>query len=450
MIEAPRLDVIVKKVQPVAYPVLGHHAPATSRKAASRQVMAESPPTPGIEAGNDHMAVGTENPVHFAQHRVGINRGFEQMWQENGIYRIRGHGEVFGSAHEVHARTAVSRDYGVPLCAGMAAEQVWSAPGANLQELIAKDVFEDGGNLTGLLEQQGGTSACLQPVRAHAAILAHARRAPYNGLFHRSQKLEPPMGFLAGKRVLIVGVASERSIAWGIAQAMSREGANLAYTYQTERLGERVRELAAITGSSLCLPLDVAEDNEITGMYEALAANWSSIDAIVHSVAFAPRDQLTGSYLDSVTRDGFRIAHDISSYSFAALAKYGRPLLSSSSALLTLSYLGAVRAIPNYNVMGPAKASLEANVRFMAAELGATGTRVNGISAGPIKTLAAAGISGFRTMLQSVANSVPIRRNVTIEDVGNAAAFLCSDLAAGITGEILYVDGGYSRVGMSF
>lgn len=257
------------------------------------------------------------------------------------------------------------------------------------------------------------------------------------------------MGFLADKRVLIVGVASERSIAWGIAQAMFREGANLAYTYQTERLGERVREMAAATGSSLCLPLDVAEDNAIVGMYEALGASWTSIDAIVHSVAFAPRDQLAGSYLDSVTRDGFQIAHDISSYSFAALAKYGRQLLSPSSALLTLTYLGAVRAIPNYNVMGPAKASLEANVRFMAAELGASGTRVNAISAGPIKTLAAAGISGFRSMLQKVASTAPIRRNVTIEDVGNAAAFLCSDLAAGITGEILHVDGGYSHVGMS-
>jgi enoyl-[acyl-carrier protein] reductase I len=257
------------------------------------------------------------------------------------------------------------------------------------------------------------------------------------------------MGFLAGKRVLIVGVASERSIAWGIAQAMFREGANLAYTYQTERLGERVREMAAATGSSLCLPLDVAEDNAIVGMYEALGASWTSVDAIVHSVAFAPRDQLAGSYLDSVTRDGFQIAHDISSYSFAALAKYGRQLLSPSSALLTLTYLGAVRAIPNYNVMGPAKASLEANVRFMAAELGASGTRVNAISAGPIKTLAAAGISGFRSMLQKVASTAPIRRNVTIEDVGNAAAFLCSDLAAGITGEILHVDGGYSQVGMS-
>ena len=256
------------------------------------------------------------------------------------------------------------------------------------------------------------------------------------------------MGFLAGKRALIIGVASERSIAWGIAQAMAREGASLAFTYQTERLGERVRAMAAESGSALCLPLDVASDDEIKRMYETLGATWNSVDVMVHSVAFAPREQLAGGYLDSVTREGFKIAHDISSYSFAALAKYGRPLLSSSSALLTLTYLGAVRAIPNYNVMGPAKASLEANIRFMAAELGASGTRVNGISAGPIKTLAAAGISGFRSMLQNVASATPIRRNVTIDDVGNAAAFLCSDLAAGITGEILYVDGGYSHIGM--
>lgn len=257
------------------------------------------------------------------------------------------------------------------------------------------------------------------------------------------------MGFLAGKNILIVGVANERSIAWGIAQVMAREGANLAFTYQSERLGERVREMAAETGSSICLPLDVASDDEIKRMYDTLGVSWNRLDGIVHSVAFAPREQLTGSYLDSVTREGFQIAHDISSYSFAALAKHGRHLLSPASALLTLTYLGAVRSIPNYNVMGPAKASLEANVRFLAAELGATGTRVNGISAGPIKTLAAAGIGGIRVMLQHVASTSPIRRNVTIEDVGNAAAFLCSDLAAGITGEILYVDGGYSQVGMS-
>lgn len=258
------------------------------------------------------------------------------------------------------------------------------------------------------------------------------------------------MGFLAGKRALIVGVASDRSIAWGVAQAMAREGAELAFTYQNDRLGERVREMAAGLGSGHCLPLDVSSDAEISRMYGSLGASFPTLDIIVHSVAFAPREQLAGGYLESVTREGFQIAHDISSYSFAALAKYGRSLLSRQSALLTLTYLGAVRAIPNYNVMGPAKASLEANVRFMAADLGpTTGTRVNGISAGPIKTLASAGIGGIRQMLQHVAGTAPLRRNVTIEDVGNAAAFLCSDLAAGITGEILYVDGGYSTVGMS-
>lgn len=257
------------------------------------------------------------------------------------------------------------------------------------------------------------------------------------------------MGFLAGKRALIVGVASDRSIAWGVAQAMAREGAELAFTYQNERLGQRVREMAATMGSSVCLPLDVASDDEISRMYATLASSFPALDIVVHSVAFAPREQLAGGYVDSVTREGFQVAHDISSYSFAALAKYGRGLLSQQSALLTLSYLGAVRAIPNYNVMGPAKASLEANVRFLAADLGPSGTRVNGISAGPIKTLASAGIGGIRQMLQHVAATAPIRRNVTIDDVGNAAAFLCSDLAAGITGEIVYVDGGYSTVGMS-
>lgn len=257
------------------------------------------------------------------------------------------------------------------------------------------------------------------------------------------------MGFLAGKRALIVGVASDRSIASGIAEAMAREGATLAFTYQSERLGDRVREFAAGLGSSICLPMDVSADEQITGMYAELGRSWPSVDIVVHSVAYAPREALSGSYLDSVTRDAFRIAHDISSYSFAALAKHGRRLLSGQSALLTMSYLGAVRALPNYNVMGPAKASLEANVRFMAAELGQAGVRVNGISAGPIKTAAAAGISNFRQMMHAFESTAPIRRNVTIEDVGNAAAFLCSDLAAGITGEILYVDGGYSITGMN-
>lgn len=257
------------------------------------------------------------------------------------------------------------------------------------------------------------------------------------------------MGFLTGKRALIAGIASDRSIAWGIAQAMAREGAELALSYQSERLADRVREMAAEIDTSICLPLDVSSDDEIIRMYESLARHWSDLDIIVHSVAYAPRDQLVGRYLDTVTREGSQIAHDISSYSFAALAKYGRSMLSKQSALLTLSYLGAARSIPNYNIMGPAKASLEANVRFMAADLGSAGVRVNGISAGPIKTLAASGVGDFRQMLQHFASIAPLRRNVTIEDVGNAAAFLCSDLASGITGEITYVDAGYNIMGMS-
>ncbi len=257
------------------------------------------------------------------------------------------------------------------------------------------------------------------------------------------------MGFLVNKRALIVGVATNRSIAWGIAQAMAREGAEIALTYQNEKLESRVRELAGEVGANVCLPLDVASDEAIAELYQRLQETWKHLDIIVHSVAFAPREQLAGGYLDSVTREGFQIAHDISSYSFAALAKHGRPLLHAGSALLTLSYLGATRAIPNYNVMGPAKASLEANVRFMAADLGPLGVRVNGISAGPIKTLAAAGIGGLRQMLHHVSSMAPLRRNVTIDDVGNTAAFLCSDLAAGITGEIVHVDGGYNIVGMS-
>lgn len=258
------------------------------------------------------------------------------------------------------------------------------------------------------------------------------------------------MGFLSGKRALIVGLASERSIAYGIAAAFQREGAELAFTYQGERLRERVEKMAREFNSTLVFPMDVASDSEIETAFAALQQHWNALDIIVHSVAFAPREQLIGNYADVVTREGFRIAHDISAYSLAALAKAGRPLMRGhQAAILTLTYLGAVRAIPNYNVMGPAKASLEANVRFLANALGPEGIRVNGISAGPIKTLAAAGIGGFRSILEHVQHMTPLRRNVTIEDVGNAAAFLCSDLAAGITGEILYVDAGYSRVGMS-
>jgi enoyl-[acyl-carrier protein] reductase I len=259
------------------------------------------------------------------------------------------------------------------------------------------------------------------------------------------------MGFMAGKKALITGVASDRSIATGIAEAFKREGAELAFTYQGERLKSRVEEFAASCGSKIVLPLDVAEDQQIEDVFQELGRQWGSLDVLVHSIGFAPREQLAGKYLDAVTREGYRIAHDISAYSFAALGKAARPLMASRNAsMLTLTYLGAVRAVPMYNVMGPAKASLEANVRFMAAELGELGIRVNGISAGPIKTLAAAGISGFRDMLSRAAKASPLKRNVTIEDVGNAAAFLSSDLAAGVTGEILYVDAGYNIMGMSF
>lgn len=259
------------------------------------------------------------------------------------------------------------------------------------------------------------------------------------------------MGFLAGKKALIVGLATDRSIAWGIAQAMKREGAELAFTYQNERIKDRVVELAHSLGSSLVMPLDVTLDAEIDAAFAALGAAWDGLDILVHSVAFAPREALSGSFVEATTRESFRIAHDVSSYSLTALARAGLPLMRGrAGALLTLSYLGAVRSVPAYNVMGLAKASLEANVRFLAADLGPLGIRANAISAGPIKTLAAAGIPGFRKMLHHVEKVAPLKRSVTIEDVGNAAAFLCSDLAAGITGEVLYVDAGYSHVGMSF
>jgi len=258
------------------------------------------------------------------------------------------------------------------------------------------------------------------------------------------------MGLMQGKKVLIVGVASNRSIAYGIAAAMQREGAELAFTYQGEKLKERVEKLAGECGSSIVLPCDVASDAEIETVFTQLEQQWDGLDCIVHSVAFAPREALEGSYVDSVTRDNFRIAHDISSYSFTALAKAGRKMMEGrNGSLLTLTYLGAERAIPNYNVMGIAKASLEANVRYMAVSLGPEGTRVNAISAGPIRTLAASGINNFREMLSKAENAAPLRKNVTIDEVGNAAAFLCSDLASGITGEILYVDAGYNIVGLA-
>jgi len=257
------------------------------------------------------------------------------------------------------------------------------------------------------------------------------------------------MGFLAGKKALITGVASERSIASGIAEAFHREGAELAYTYQGDKLKPRVEDLAQATGSKLVLPLDVTRDAEIAAVFAALQQAWGGIDIVVHSIGFAPRELLAGSYLNTVTREGYALAHDISAYSFAALGKAARPLMQGRAAsLLTLTYLGAERAVAQYNVMGAAKASLEANVRYMAAELGAEGIRVNAISAGPIKTLAAAGIKGFRAMLSLTEKASPLKRNVTIEEVGNAAAFLSSDLASGITGEILYVDAGYNIVGI--
>ncbi|QGU32943.1 enoyl-ACP reductase FabI [Thermochromatium tepidum] len=257
------------------------------------------------------------------------------------------------------------------------------------------------------------------------------------------------MGFLEGKKILITGVASNRSIAWGCAEAMYRQGAEIALTYQNDKLKPRVEEMAHQCGSDLVLPLDVAQDAEIEALFKALGEHWDGLDGIVHSIAFAPRDQLEGDYIDAVTREGFTIAHEISSYSFAALAKAGRGMMEGrNGALVTMTYLGAVRAVPNYNVMGVAKASLEANVRYLAASLGPHGTRVNAISAGPIRTLAASGISNFREMLKQVEERTPLRRNVTIEEVGNAAAFLCSDLASGITGDILYVDTGYNILGL--
>lgn len=253
------------------------------------------------------------------------------------------------------------------------------------------------------------------------------------------------MGFLANKRFLIVGIASNKSIAWGIAEAMHKQGAELAFTYQNERLQGRVVKAAEAFGSSadLCFPCDVSSDADIEQVFTELGKHWDGLDGIVHAVGFAPGYELDGNFVDVATREGFQIAHDISSYSLVALAKAGKDLLyKRQGSLLTLTYHASQQTVPNYNVMGLAKASLEAAVRYLAASMGSEGVRVNGISAGPIRTLAASGIKKFRTMLDENANKAPIRRNVTIEEVGNAAAFLCSDLASGISGEILYVDGG--------
>lgn len=253
------------------------------------------------------------------------------------------------------------------------------------------------------------------------------------------------MGFLQGKKILITGMISNRSIAYGIAQACHREGAELAFTYVVDKLEDRVREMAADFGSTQVFRCDVQNDQEIEQLFADLGKEWDGLDGLVHAIAFAPRESLEGDFLDALSREAFQTAHDVSAYSFPALAKAARPMMQGrNGALLTLSYLGAVRAIPNYNVMGLAKASLEASVRFMAASLGKDGIRVNGISAGPIKTLAAAGISGFGKLLSIAANQSCLRRNVTTEEVGNTAAFLLSGLASGITGEITYVDGGFS------
>jgi enoyl-[acyl-carrier protein] reductase I len=253
------------------------------------------------------------------------------------------------------------------------------------------------------------------------------------------------MGFLAGKRILVTGLLSSRSIAHGIAGACHAQGAELAFTYQNERFKDRVTGMAAEFGSSLVFPCDVASDDEIARLFASLGGAWDGLDGLVHSIAFAPREAIEGDFLEGVSREAFRVAHDVSVYSFTALAKAAMPMMQGRKAsLLTLSYLGAVRTLPNYNVMGLAKASLEASVRYLAASLGPKGIRVNAVSAGPIKTLAAAGIGSFGKLLAYNAKQAPLRRNVTIEEVGNAAAFLCSDLASAITGEVLYVDGGFN------
>lgn len=254
------------------------------------------------------------------------------------------------------------------------------------------------------------------------------------------------MSLLQGKKALILGVANHRSIASGITEAMYREGAEIALTYQNDKLKSRVEGLSQQVGCGPVLPCDVSNPEQITNLFENLKKVWKEIDIVVHAIAFAPREQLEGEYLDVTTKEGFLLAHDISAWSFTSICQVARPMLSDSSALLTLTYLGAVRAVPSYNVMGIAKASLEASVRYMAQSLGSQGVRVNGISAGAIRTLAASGIKNFKTLQEKAVSITPIGRPVTIEEVGNTASFLCSDYASGITGEIVYVDGGYNIV----
>ena len=257
------------------------------------------------------------------------------------------------------------------------------------------------------------------------------------------------MGILEGKRALILGIASKKSIAWGIAQAMKREGAEVGLTYQTERFRDRVEGFAEELSAAFTLECDVDHDESIEDTFSTLKSKWGHFDILVHSIAYAPRELLQGGYLDNLDREGFRIAHETSAYSFAVLAKSARNLMNEKGAMLTLSYIGAMKAMPSYNIMGPAKASLEANVRYIANQLGPDNIRVNAISAGPIRTLAASGVKDLRRFLEYVKKTSPLRRNVTIEEVGNAASFLCSDLASGITGEITYVDCGYNITGMT-
>lgn len=255
------------------------------------------------------------------------------------------------------------------------------------------------------------------------------------------------MGFLAGKKALIVGLASNRSIAYGIAKALHAQGAELAFTYQTEKLQSRVEKMAAEFDSELVFPCDVAHDEAIKNVFSDLQKSWDTLDILIHSVAFAPADQISGDFLNCSTREGFRIAHDISSYSLIGLTQAALPMMEGTQgSILTLSYYGAEKAVPNYNVMGIAKASLEASVRYLAASLGSRGLRINAISAGPIKTLAASGIKDFRKIQSAYAAITPLKRNVTTDEVGNTAAFLCSELASGITGEVVHVDAGYHAV----
>ena len=258
------------------------------------------------------------------------------------------------------------------------------------------------------------------------------------------------MGLLSGKKALIVGVASKHSIAYAIAEAFHREGAELAFTYQGDKLGDRVKKMAAEWNSDLCFPCDVSSDEDIQGVFDSLKQQWDGIDILIHSVGFAPAEELNGDYLDITSREGFRIAHDISSYSFVALAKHAKPMMEGrNGAMLTLTYHGSQQTLPNYNVMGLAKASLEASVRYLAGSTGPDGIRVNSISAGPIKTLAASGIKSFRKMLKKNAERAPLKRNITAAEVANTAVFLCSDMASGVTAQNIYVDGGCNTCAMS-